>query len=78
MTMPVCPRCKHPTDEAPTICTQCGATVRPESEHQSPFSLAKILLGLVALALLIFLVLLLLQYVNVVGILREHDSASLD
>lgn len=60
--MPVCPRCKYPTDQASTICTQCGATIRAEPEQRSSFSPAKILLVLVLVALFVILLILAMEY----------------
>ncbi|HMF16584.1 MAG TPA: hypothetical protein VKE98_05220 [Gemmataceae bacterium] len=60
--MPLCPRCKHPAETADSICTQCGATVPPESQGKAPTSVVKILLLVVLIILATFLLMLVLEY----------------
>jgi hypothetical protein len=71
--MPVCPRCKHPTDPAPTTSTQCGATVRGESDQQSSLSLAKTLFVLVLLVLLAFFLILMMEFMDVSAAMNKLD-----
>ncbi len=65
--MPVCPRCKHPAERADTICTQCGSTVPAETEGRAPFSLAKILVVVILVALLAILLMFVLEYTQGAG-----------
>jgi hypothetical protein len=65
--MPSCPRCGHPADTAPAVCTRCGYGVPAEGEGAKPVSAAKVLLTAVLLALLSALVLLVLWYVEETG-----------
>jgi hypothetical protein len=59
--MPLCPRCRHPAEQADTICTQCGFTVPAETKGEAP-SLAKTLLLILLVILLGILLILVLVY----------------
>ena len=65
--MPVCPRCKHPAERAPAICTQCGGSIPAEAGQATPPSLIKILLLVVLLVLLAVLLMLALMYADEAG-----------
>ena len=69
--MPVCPRCKHPAERAPTTCTQCGCAVPAETGRRPPFSPVKLLLAVGLVVLLAVLLMLVLGYAHEAGRLAE-------
>jgi len=66
--MPVCPRCRHPLREIPSICSQCGYEVRQEGtgppRRPAAYSPLKSILVIAALLLVIGLITLACVYVE--------------
>ena len=65
--MPACPRCGHPAQSAPTVCTQCGCPVPAEISTAGPTSPVKLILAVIAVLLVAALIVLAIFYLRQVG-----------
>jgi hypothetical protein len=65
--MTTCPRCNHPVERPGSVCTQCGYAVPVHADKPAAISPIKVLLVILAVALLGVLVLLAVSYISEAG-----------